>query len=147
MKNILVLHGPNINLLGEREPGIYGSLTLEEINAKLNDDAEKHGVSLTFLQSNSEGALIDSLHAARLEQDGVILNPAGYGHTSVALRDAIAAIDIPVVEVHLSNIHARESFRRTSITAPVCDGMICGFGWRGYLHGIRALIDILEERA
>ena len=147
MKNILVLHGPNLNLLGEREPGVYGYLTLEDINAQLVEAAKKLGVSLTFLQSNSEGIMIDSLHAARVEQDGVLLNPAGYGHTSVALRDAIAAIDIPVVEVHLSNIHARESFRRKSITAPVCAGLICGFGWRSYLHGLQALADILEKCA
>lgn len=147
MKKILVLHGPNLNLLGEREPGIYGSLTLEDINAKLDAAAEEPGVSLTFLQSNSEGILIDALQAARLEQDGVLLNPAGYGHTSVALRDAIAAIELPVVEVHLSNVHARESFRRTSLTAPVCDGMICGFGWRSYLLGLQALTDLLEELA
>ncbi len=146
MKKILVLHGPNLNLLGEREPGLYGSLTLDEINRRLNEEAVRLHAAITTLQSNSEGAMIDALHEARSVQDGVLLNPAGYGHTSVALRDAITAIHIPVVEVHLSNIHARESFRHTSLTAGVCAGILCGFGWRSYLYGLQALISLLEDK-
>jgi 3-dehydroquinate dehydratase-2 len=144
MKRILVLNGPNLNLLGEREPDIYGSLSLEEINAKIEEEARDLDVTLTFQQSNSEGALINALHQARTDQDGVIFNPAGYTHTSVALRDAISSILIPVIEVHLSNIHTRESFRRTSLTAGACAGMLCGFGWRSYLLGLRALAELLE---
>ena len=145
MKKILVLHGPNLNLLGEREPGIYGFLSMEEINNKLKEESTKLEVELAFNQSNSEGALIDILHQARKEQDGVVFNPGGYTHTSVALRDAIAAIHIPVIEVHLSNIHERESFRHTSLTAGACAGMLCGFGWKSYLHGLRCMVDLLEE--
>ncbi len=146
MKKILVLHGPNLNLLGEREPNIYGSLTLDEINSRLVEEAALLNAAITTLQSNSESAMIDALHEARSGQDGVLLNPAGYGHTSVALRDAIAAIHIPVVEVHLSNLHAREAFRHTSLTAGACAGMLCGFGWKSYLYGLHALVSLLEEK-
>jgi 3-dehydroquinate dehydratase II len=145
MKRILVLHGPNLNLLGEREPDIYGSLSLEEINAKIEEEAGKLDITLTFQQSNSEGTLINALHEARSNQDGVIFNPAGYTHTSVALRDAISSIAIPVIEVHLSNIHAREAFRHTSLTSGACAGILCGFGWRSYLYGLRALAELLED--
>ena len=138
---ILVLHGPNLNLLGTREPEVYGSLTLGEINARLVELGKSLGVEVTCQQSNHEGALIDALHEARAWADGVIFNPGGYTHTSVALRDAVMAIGIPVVEVHLSNVYAREEFRHTSLLSGVCRGKITGFGWQSYALGLRALID------
>lgn len=146
MKNLLVLHGPNLNLLGLREPEVYGSLSLNEIDQRLKKLATILGFEIKTKQSNSEGELIDLLHQASEWADGVVFNPGGYTHTSVALRDAIASIGIPVVEVHLSNISAREKFRQNSLLAGVCTGSIMGFGWQSYALGLRAFVEILSER-
>jgi len=143
MPAILILHGPNLNLLGTRETDIYGDTTLEEIDKRLVATGAKFGMEVRTYQSNSEGALIDTLHQARTWADGVVFNPAGYTHTSVALRDAVAAIGIPVVEVHLSNVSSREAFRQTSLISAVCIGTIAGFGWKSYLLGLEAIAEIL----
>jgi 3-dehydroquinate dehydratase-2 len=140
MVSILVLHGPNLNLLGTREPQVYGSLTLAEIDQRLQELAAEFHVELRTLQSNHEGELIDALHDARTWASGVVFNPGGYTHTSVALRDAVAAIGIPVVEVHLSNVAAREEFRHTSLISPVCVGSIAGLGWQSYALALRYLV-------
>jgi 3-dehydroquinate dehydratase-2 len=144
MPAILVLHGPNLNLLGQREPEVYGHMTMDEIDRRLVDAGKELGLEVRASQSNSEGGLIDALQAAREWASGVILNPGGYTHTSVALRDAIAAIELPVVEVHISNVDAREEFRSQSILAAECAGKIVGFGWRSYLLGLYALSWILN---
>ena len=140
---VLVLHGPNLNLLGQREPEVYGSLTLNDINEQLTRYAESQGVTLRTEQSNREGQLIDWVH----EQwgAGLIINPGGYTHTSVALRDAIAGVGTPTIEVHLSNVHAREEFRHRSLIAPVCIGQISGLGWIGYQLALEALIIRLND--
>lgn len=142
-KHVLVLHGPNLNLLGTREPETYGRVTLQEINRRLQGLATDLHTELRITQSNHEGALVTALHKAREWADGAIINPAAYTHTSVALRDAIAAVELPTVELHLSNVHSREAFRHTSLTAPVCIGQIAGFGWRSYTLALRALVDYL----
>jgi 3-dehydroquinate dehydratase-2 len=142
---ILVLHGPNLNLLGSREPEIYGSMTLGDINAHLIELGKEFGAELKCLQSNHEGALIDALQDAQAWADGVLFNPGGYTHTSIALRDAISALKIAVIEVHLSNVYAREQFRHVSLISGVCRGKITGFGWRSYTLGLRALAEILED--
>jgi len=142
---ILVLHGPNLNLLGTREPEIYGSMTLGDINTQLIELGNQFGAELKCSQSNHEGALIDALQDAQMWADGVIFNPGGYTHTSIALRDAIAALKIPVIEVHLSNVYAREEFRHHSMISAVCKGKIVGFGWRSYTLGFRALAEVLQD--
>jgi len=140
---VLVLHGPNLNLLGTREPEVYGRDTLADVNRELRALAKALGVALELRQSNHEGELIDWIHAARGRFDALLMNPGGLTHTSVALRDAIASVALPCVEVHLSNVHAREAFRHTSLTAPVCAGVVMGFGKHSYLLGLRALAERL----
>jgi len=142
---ILVLHGPNLNLLGTREPGVYGHTTLQGIDEALSSLAAELCVELRILQSNSEGALVDAIQGALADCDGILINPAAYTHTSVAMRDAIAATALPAVEVHLSNVHAREPFRSHSYIAPVAVGQICGFGAESYLLGLRALANRLGK--
>lgn len=147
MKKIRVIHGPNLNLLGEREPETYGTLTLSEINDRLIAAGDAQGVEIIPFQSNIEGEIVTALQEARHDAAGVILNPGGYTHTSVAIRDAITALSIPVIEAHLSNIHAREEFRHTSLTAGVCRGLIAGLGWRSYLYALHEIIACIEENS
>ena len=145
MRNFLILNGPNLNLLGTRQPEVYGSVTLADIEALCRAKAEAIGVEVTCRQSNHEGALIDDIHAARTEYDGIVLNAGAYTHTSVALMDAIASVDIPVIELHLSNIHARETFRHQSYISKVASGLICGFGAQGYLLAMDALAGLTDQ--
>ncbi len=140
---ILVLHGPNMNLLGEREPEIYGSVTLAEINRKLVESAP--GARMEIIQSNHEGVLVDAIQEARNWAKGILINPAGYTYTSIAIRDSLASVKLPTVEVHMSNIYNREPFRSHSVIVPVCIGQICGFGWRSYVLGLTALLNYLED--
>ena len=141
MKKVLILNGPNLNLLGKREPGVYGQDSYEAVCGRSAARARELGMEPSFFQSNSEGALIDALHQAMDVYDGVVLNAGAYTHYSYAIRDAIAAIRLPVIEVHLSNIHAREEFRHTSVLAPVCRGQISGFGPVSYLLALQALAE------
>lgn len=146
MTRLLVLHGPNLNLLGTREPGVYGSVTLEQIDNALLERAQQAGVELATFQSNHEGALVDRIHAARAENvEFVIINPAAYTHTSVAIRDALKGVDLPFVEVHLSNVHRREPFRHHSYFSDVAEGVICGFGWKGYLYALDFALERLAS--
>ena len=145
MKKILLIHGPNLNLLGEREPGIYGRDTMASINAEVVNKCQQNGMDCVVFQSNSEGEIIDRIHAARWDCDAIILNAGAYTHYSIAIRDAIAAVRLPVVEVHLSNVHAREEFRHVSVIGPVCAGVIAGFGKNSYLLAVDAVKGLLER--
>jgi len=139
MTSILVLNGPNLNLLGTRQPEVYGRTTLEDIEAMCRANASEHGIGIGFEQSNHEGVLVDTIHAARGCHDGIILNAGAYTHTSLALMDALGAVDLPAIELHLSNVHAREDFRHVSHIARVCVGVICGFGAHGYILALDAM--------
>jgi len=144
LKKIMVIHGPNLNLLGTREPDVYGRVTLERINADLKKAAKGAGASLVIKQSNHEGEIVDLIGQARKKFDGILINPAAYTHTSVAIRDAIAACGLMVIEVHISNIYAREDFRHKSLISPVAKATIAGFGPKSYILGLLALIDLLN---
>ncbi len=142
---ILIVNGPNLNLLGTREPEVYGTLTLEKINAELEILAKELGVELEFFQSNVEGEIVNAIQAARGDCAGIVINPAAYTHTSVAIRDAISAVSLPAVEIHISNVHAREEFRKNSLIAPVCVGQIAGFGLDSYRLAMLALMNLLKK--
>lgn len=143
---ILVLHGPNLNLLGTREPDVYGTITLSDIDSAISRLSTELGCSVAIVQSNSEGEIIDRIQSALGVCDGILINPGGYTHTSVAIRDALSAVSLPTVEVHLSNIHSRETFRSHSFIAPIAIGQICGFGMESYLLGLRALVSHLMKK-
>ncbi len=144
MAGILVINGPNLDILGKREESVYGKLTIDEINAKLEEKAGKAGKKIEFYQSNHEGDMVDRINGT--DAEGILINPAAYTHTSVAIRDALSARDIPVIEVHLSNIYAREEFRHKSLMAPVVTGQISGLGGRGYFLALEALMELIDER-
>ena len=146
MTKILIIHGPNLNLLGKREPGVYGTVTIDEINKNLRQIAKKKGATLEIFQSNHEGEIVDKIGKAKNRFAALLINPAAYTHTSVAIRDAISATDIPTVEVHLSNIYSREDFRRTSLVAPVAKGQISGFGIDSYIYGLEAAIKLTKKK-
>jgi 3-dehydroquinate dehydratase-2 len=146
VKKILVIHGPNLNLLGQREVNVYGSVTIKDINNELKKIAKRKKVSLTIVQSNHEGEIVELIGKSKKRFDAILINPAAYTHTSVAIRDAISAVNIPTVEVHLSNIYAREEFRRTSLISDVAKGQICGFGRMSYVLGLEAAISMISGR-
>lgn len=141
MKKILIINGPNLDMLGKREPQIYGTRTLDDINTDIEKRAEQLGAQCGFFQSNSEGELIDAIHSVAQEYDGCVINAGAYTHYSVAIRDAISAVDKPFVEVHLSNVHAREEFRHKSMISAVCKGVICGFGEQSYMLALEGLVN------
>jgi 3-dehydroquinate dehydratase-2 len=143
---VLVLHGPNLNLLGERDPDVYGTMTLDELNAAIAATAAERGLEPTILQSNDEGALVDLIQDARRWAGAIVINPGGYSHTSVAIRDAIAAAAMPAIEVHLSNPSAREWFRHTDLVAGACRGVIAGFGWRSYIMALEAVAGLASDQ-
>ncbi len=145
MKKILVIHGPSLDLLGTREVNIYGKVTLKQINEKLLSLAKKAKIGLEILQSNHEGGIVDAIGKAKGKFGCILINPAAYTHTSVAIRDAVSASGLPVVEVHLSNIYSREEFRRNSLIAPVASGQICGFGINSYILGLQAAINLIKK--
>ena len=147
MFKILLVHGPNLNLLGKREPKHYGTMTLDDINTKMMSIAAENAAEIRVFQSNSEGALIDAIQDAANWASGIVINPGAYAHYSYALRDALAAVNLPAIETHLSNIHAREEFRHTTVISPVVLGSITGLGWRSYECGLRALLDILRDQS
>ncbi|MFT5169414.1 MAG: 3-dehydroquinate dehydratase-2 [Candidatus Omnitrophota bacterium] len=147
MSKILVIHGPNLNLLGEREEDVYGLTTLDEINEQLQKNASEENVEIDFFQSNHEGEIVDKIGVSKKENvNAILINPAAYTHTSVAIRDAIAAVKVPTIEVHLSNVYAREEFRHTSLIAPVAHGQISGFGVDSYMLGLKATINLLQQK-
>ena len=145
MTKILLIHGPNLNLLGQREPEVYGKVTIEEINQDVKKEADAEGINVEIMQSNHEGEIVDIIGKAKDNFEGIIINPAAYTHTSVAIRDAISAAGIPTIEVHLSNIYSREEFRHTSLVAPVALGQISGFGKYSYILAIKAIAKILNK--
>ena len=145
MKNILVIHGPNLNLLGTREIDVYGNVTIADINILMEKKAKAMNVSLNIVQSNHEGEIVEAIGNARGKFDAILINPAAYTHTSIAIRDAISAVNIPTVEVHLSNIYKREEFRHTSLVAPVAVGQISGFGEQSYVLGLEAIMELLDK--
>jgi len=139
MKKILIIHGPNLNLLGEREPEIYGTQTLDEINRNIAEHAKKYEIECRFFQSNHEGAIIDNIQDNRKWMEGLIINPGAYTHSSIAIRDTLSMLSCPIIEVHLSNIHSREHFRKRSYISPVATGVICGLGAKGYILAVDSL--------
>ena len=146
MTRILLIHGPNLNMLGRREPEVYGTMTLDDINARMKQIAEENGAELRVFQSNSEGALIDAIQEAADWADGIVINPGAYSHYSHAIRDALTAVHVPAIEVHLSNIYAREEFRNHSVISAGVLGCIAGLGWRSYVCGLQELINILKDK-
>jgi len=144
MTKLLVINGPNLNMLGIREPSVYGSKTLESINRDIAKEAERKGITVDFFQSNSEGELIDRIHQAYGSYQGIVINPGAYSHYSIAIRDALEAVSLPTIEVHISNIYKREQFRRHSVISEVCIGQISGLGYRGYGYALEALYEYIK---